>query len=66
MTIKNLLKRTSATILVPTTNPEKPVEYNSMFPLKIDIEADLENVTDTSRIMIQVSVAFPAMTSTRS
>eukprot|EP01127_Copromyxa_protea_P023163 TRINITY_DN8606_c0_g1_i1.p1 TRINITY_DN8606_c0_g1~~TRINITY_DN8606_c0_g1_i1.p1 ORF type:complete len:1051 (-),score=169.15 TRINITY_DN8606_c0_g1_i1:13-2784(-) len=51
---ENLLKETRAVITHPTANNDKPLEYLHFVPLKIEIQATIKNLTDTSGIMIRV------------
>ncbi|KAK9768463.1 hypothetical protein K7432_000874 [Basidiobolus ranarum] len=53
--LKSTIKQTTGEILSPTSNPEKPVEYLSIIPLRIRIEAELFNVVDVGTIGIQVT-----------
>ncbi|KAL6060050.1 Integrator complex subunit 4 [Balamuthia mandrillaris] len=55
------LKRSSAEITQPRTNPDKAEEFLSSLPLQLRVEATVRNVRDVSRLMVQVT--FPDLTS---
>ncbi|RUO96197.1 hypothetical protein BC936DRAFT_142446 [Jimgerdemannia flammicorona] len=52
--LRNPFKRTTAAISIPVSNPDKPYAFNAMFPLRIDVEAELSNVADISSIAMEI------------
>ncbi|CAG8494207.1 2471_t:CDS:10 [Acaulospora morrowiae] len=51
--IKNI-KVSEAIITQPTSNPTMPIDFQSQFPLSINIEAEIHEVNDPSSLAIQV------------
>jgi hypothetical protein len=49
------LKRTTAKILVPAPNIDKPISFSANLPLKIHIEANFEFVDNINTIAVMVS-----------
>ncbi|KAI8050036.1 armadillo-type protein [Thamnidium elegans] len=49
----NPVKRTTAEITQPLPNPDKPYKFTFQFPVKIHIEADIFNSSDTNTLAIE-------------
>ncbi|CAO3663696.1 unnamed protein product [Umbelopsis ramanniana] len=52
--LKHPLKRTTAKILVPAPNIDKPISFSANLPLKIHIEANFEFVDNINTIAVMV------------
>ncbi|KAI8584114.1 hypothetical protein K450DRAFT_218208 [Umbelopsis ramanniana AG] len=52
--LKNPLKRTTAKILVPAPNIDKPISFSANLPLKIHIEANFEFVDYINTIAVMI------------
>lgn len=52
--MSNPVKRTRAEITQPLPNPDKPYKFTFQFPVKIHIEADIFNSSDTNNLAIEV------------
>ncbi|KAI8344171.1 armadillo-type protein [Chlamydoabsidia padenii] len=48
------VKRTWSFIISPIANPDKPIKFNSTFPVELKIEAEISHALDTSQIGIEV------------
>ncbi|KAI9267519.1 armadillo-type protein [Helicostylum pulchrum] len=51
--LTNPVKRTTAEITQPLPNPDKPYKFTFQFPVKIHIEADVFNSSDTNTLAIE-------------
>ncbi|KAI9345097.1 armadillo-type protein [Pilaira anomala] len=51
--LSNPVKRTTAEITQPLPNPDKPYKFTFQFPVKIHIEAEIFNSSDTNNLAIE-------------
>jgi hypothetical protein len=54
ISLTNPVKRTTAEITLPLPNPDKPYKFTSQFPVKMHIEADIHNSSDTNSLAVEV------------
>jgi hypothetical protein len=52
--LDNPVKRATAEITQPLPNPEKPYKFTSQFPVKIHIEVDIFNSSETNALAVEV------------
>ncbi|KAK4516908.1 DNA-binding transcription factor yap1 [Mucor velutinosus] len=51
--LNNPVKRTTAEIILPQSNPDKPFKFASKYPVKLHLEVDVFNCSDTSQLAIE-------------
>ncbi|CAG8453056.1 333_t:CDS:10 [Dentiscutata heterogama] len=54
----NAVKCSEATIIRPVSNPNPapPIDFQSQFPLTINVEAEVNNVDDTNTLAVQITL----------
>lgn len=53
--LDNPVKRTTAEITQPLPNPDKAYKFSSQFPVKLHIEVDVFNSSDTNSLAVEVN-----------
>ncbi|KAG2214549.1 hypothetical protein INT46_003099 [Mucor plumbeus] len=51
--LDNPVKRTTADIILPQSNPDKPYKFASKYPVKLHLEVDVFNCSDTNQLAIE-------------
>lgn len=51
--LDNPVKRTTAEIILPRSNPDKPYKFASKYPVKLHLEVDVFNCSDTSQLAVE-------------
>ncbi|KAI8642763.1 armadillo-type protein [Parasitella parasitica] len=51
--VDNPVKRTTADIVLPQSNPDKPYKFASKYPVKLRLEVDIFNCSDTNQLAVE-------------
>ncbi|OAD00939.1 hypothetical protein MUCCIDRAFT_112360 [Mucor lusitanicus CBS 277.49] len=51
--LDNPVKRTTAEIILPQSNPDKPFKFASKYPVKLHLKVDVFHCSDTSQLAIE-------------